>query len=108
VLAGTACSGGSEANASGRATAVPGVPDGAPFVDQDNLRFNPKSVTAAAGEEVFFKNSETAIHTVSIDGKNESGVMKRDAVFSWTPPGPGEYKISCEFHPQMKATLKVE
>ncbi len=104
---GVACSSGGD-DATGRASGVEGVPDGAPFIDQHSLKFNPKALTAKAGEEVFFKNSETALHTVTIDGTNESGTMKRDAVFSWTPPGPGEYKITCEFHPQMKATITVE
>lgn len=109
ALVGSAC-GGSDGggDSSGRATAVAGVPDGAPFIDQNNLKFNPGTLTAAVGEVIYFKNSETALHTVTINGKNESGNMKKDVVFSWTPPGPGEYKITCEFHPQMKATITVE
>ena len=60
------------------------------------------------GDIVYFKNSETALHTVTIEGKNESGNMKKDAVFTWTPKTAGEYKITCDFHPQMKATITVE
>ncbi len=92
----------------GRAKGEAGVPDGAPFVDQNNLKFIPDKVTANAGEAVYFKNSETALHTVTINGKNESGNMKKDAVFQWTPPGAGEYKITCDFHPQMKSTVTVK
>ena len=106
-LAVSACSDDSEPS-TGRATAVAGVPDGAAFVDQDNLKFSPRELTVSASEEVYFKNSESAIHTVTINGKNESGQMERDEVFKWNPPGPGEYKISCDFHPQMKATITVE
>ena len=102
-----ACGGDSETS-TGRATAVAGVPDGAAFVDQHSLKFSPKSLTVAATEQVFFKNSETTLHTVTINGKNESGQMKRDGIFTWTPPGAGEYKITCDFHPQMKATITVE
>ena len=107
LLAG-ACGGGDDDEATGRATSVAGVPDGAAYVDQDGLKFNPSSLTVSGGEPVFFKNSETTVHTVTINGKNESGTMKADQVFEWTPPGPGEYKITCEFHPQMKATLTVQ
>jgi plastocyanin len=107
LLAG-ACGGGDDDEATGRATSVAGVPDGAAYVDQDGLKFNPSSLTVSGGESVFFKNSETTVHTVTINGKNESGTMKADQVFEWTPPGPGEYKITCEFHPQMKATLTVQ
>jgi plastocyanin len=77
-------------------------------IDQDNLAFEPSSVTIAAGGQITFKNSETAIHTVTINGKNESGTMKKGDVFLWSPPAAGTYKITCDFHPQMRATVKVE
>ena len=93
---------------SGIANNVAGVPDGVPFVDQDSLKFIPTSLKVKVGDIVYFKNSETALHTVTIEGKNESGNMKKDAVFTWTPKTAGEYKITCDFHPQMKATINVE
>jgi len=93
---------------SGIANNVAGVPDGVPFVDQDSLKFIPTSLKVKVGDIVYFKNSETALHTVTIEGKNESGNMKKDAVFTWTPKTAGEYKITCDFHPQMKATITVE
>ena len=76
-------------------------------IDQDNLKFIPSSLTVANGEQVTFKNSETTVHTVTINGKNESGTMKKDAIFVWTPPAAGTYKITCDYHPQMKATVTV-
>ena len=93
---------------SGIANNVAGVPDGVPFVDQDSLKFIPTSLKVKVGDIVYFKNSETALHTVTIEGKNESGNMKKDAVFTWTPKTAGEYKITCDFHPQIKATITVE
>ena len=93
---------------SGIANNVAGVPDGVPFVDQDSLKFIPTSLKVKVGDIVYFKNSETALHTVTIEGKNESGNMKKDAVFTWTPKTAGDYKITCDFHPQMKATITVE
>jgi plastocyanin len=108
----TAACGGSgdddDGGTDGRATGVAGVPDGAPLINQDNLKFSPSKLTIALGEEVYFKNSETAVHTVTINGKNESGTMKKDDVFSWTPAKTGEYKITCDFHPQMRATITVQ
>ena len=103
----SAC-GNAKETSSGRATAEPGVPDGAAFIDQDNLKFSPTELTISASEPVYFKNSESTLHTVTINGENESGQMEHDRVFEWTPPAPGEYKITCDFHPQMKATIKVE
>ena len=84
------------------------IPAGAPFMDQNGLTFSPDKITAKAGEKVYFKNSESSIHTVTINGKNESGNMKRDMVFAWTPPLAGTYKITCEFHAQMRATIVVQ
>ena len=107
VLSSCGSSDGDSAN-SGIANNVAGVPDGVPFVDQDSLKFIPTSLKVKVGDIVYFKNSETALHTVTIEGKNESGNMKKDAVFTWTPKTAGEYKITCDFHPQMKATITVE
>ena len=107
VLSSCGSSDGDSAN-SGIANNVAGVPDGVPFVDQDSLKFIPTSLKVKVGDIVYFKNSETALHTVTIEGKNESGNMKKDAVFTWTPKTAGEYKITCDFHPQIKATITVE
>lgn len=110
LVGASACGGGGDDDGGGtsRATSVTGVPDGAALVDQDNLRFTPSSLTVTGGETVYFKNSETAIHTVTINGDNKSGTMKRDDIFQWTPEAAGEYKITCDFHPQMKATITAQ
>jgi plastocyanin len=71
-----AACGGSDSQGSGRAQGVAGVPDGSAFVDQHSLKFNPKVLTVSASEPVYFKNSDTTVHTVSVNGKNESGTMK--------------------------------
>ncbi|MGE5595651.1 MAG: cupredoxin domain-containing protein [Hyphomicrobiales bacterium] len=106
----TQAAGSTATQASGTQAANGGetIPSGAPEIDQDNLEFKPNKLTVEAGKDVFFKNSETALHTVTVNGKNESGTMKKGDVFKWTPPGPGEYKITCDFHPQMKATITVQ
>ena len=88
------------------ASCTPVAAEGA-VVDQDGLKFKPSTLCVKAGQEVLFKNSETAIHTVDIDGKNESGNMRKGDEFRWTPPKPGAYDITCEFHPQMKAIITV-
>ena len=83
------------------------IPAGAPEIDQAELAFKPDKLTVKAGEKVYFKNSESALHTVTINGKNESGNMKKGDVFSWTPAAAGTYKVNCDFHPQMNATITV-
>ena len=119
-LFGAACGGGSDSKstptaiqtagggASASATKGGAIPAGAPEVDQDGLAFKPNKLTAKAGEKVYFKNSESALHTVTINGKNESGNMRKGDLFSWTAGATGEYKITCDYHPQMNATITVQ
>ena len=87
---------------------VDAVPASAPVVDQNNLTFKPDKLTAAKGQAVFFKDSESAIHTVTVNGKNISGTMKQGDIISWTPPSAGTYKITCDYHPQMRSIVTVE
>jgi plastocyanin len=84
------------------------VPAGAPEIDQDNLTFKPDKLTVKAGDKVYFKNSETALHTVTIDGKNVSGNMKKGDVVVWTAATAKTYKITCDYHPQMNATITAQ
>ncbi len=110
ALAVTACGGSS--SSSGTAGVADGtddrIPAGAPFIDQDKLQFVPQALRVKVGETVYFKNSETALHTVNVDGKNVSGNMKKNDVFTWVFQQPGSYKITCDYHPQMKATITVD
>ncbi|MBI5949394.1 MAG: cupredoxin domain-containing protein [Chloroflexi bacterium] len=109
-----AACGSSDDSSPGNGTPVPTaakvvtVPAGAPLIDQDNLAFKPEKLTVKAGATVYFLNSETSLHTVTIDGKNVSGTMKKGDVVVWTAPNAGTFKVTCDFHPQMKATITAE
>ena len=76
-------------------------------IDQQNLAFMPSRVAIKVGETVLIKNSESAIHTANINGKNITGNMKKGASTAWTASAAGEYKVSCDYHPQMSATITV-
>lgn len=84
------------------------IPSGAPEMDQDNLTFKPNKLSVHVGDKVYVKNSESALHTFNVNGKNVSGNMKKGAVVVWEAPAAGSYKITCEYHPQMNATITVE
>lgn len=84
------------------------VPDEAILIDQKNLKFQPRDLTVSSGDTIYFRNSEGASHTVTINGRNVTGAMGRNEVMTWIPPGPGTYKFTCDYHPQMKATVTVE
>ncbi len=108
----TACGGETSTDGTATPKSSPGtsvtIPAGAAEIDQDNLAFKPDKVTVKAAERVYFSNSETAIHTVTIDGKNISGTMKKGDIVVWTAPNAGTFKVTCDFHPQMKATITVQ
>jgi cytochrome c peroxidase len=76
-------------------------------IDQRDMAFVPERVSVKVGETVLIKNSETVIHTANINGKNVTGNMKKGDSTPWTAQQPGEYKVTCEYHPQMKATILV-
>jgi plastocyanin len=101
-----ACGGGGDDDSDAVPTCTP-VPPGEAVVDQDNLQFHPEELCVAVGEEVLFRNSESAIHTVTVDGENESGTMREGDEFRWRAPAPGSYEITCDFHPQMHAQIDV-
>lgn len=115
VAAATACGGDDDATKTAApadtvvaTTANPSAAASGVEIDQDNLAFSPGKVTVKSGETVTFKNAESALHTVDINGKNESGNMKKGAIFQWTAGAPGTYKITCDYHPQMNATITVQ
>ncbi|MEP7367811.1 MAG: cupredoxin domain-containing protein [Acidobacteriota bacterium] len=97
----------SGSNSPAATTGAGQVPAGAAEIDQDGLAFKPDKQTVKSGDKVYFKNSESALHTVTINGKNESGNMKKGDVFSWASGAAGTYRITCDFHPQMQATITV-
>ncbi len=77
-------------------------------IDQDNLAFKPSKVTVKVGDKILVKNSESALHTFDVDGKNLSGNMKKGDTFIWTATKAGEFKVTCDNHPQMNATITVQ
>ena len=79
-----------------KGTAVDAVPDGAPLIDQEKLEFVPETLEATASQTIYFKNSESPVN------------MRRGDVIAWKAPRPGQYQVTCDYHPQMKATIIVK
>ena len=113
-----ACGGGSGASPTPKLESKPGGSVTAPApaqvhtdhtaeIDQQNMTFTPARVSIKVGETVLIKNSESAIHTGNINGKNVTGNMKKGDSVAWTAKAAGDYKVSCEYHPQMSATISV-
>ena len=86
---------------------VPTTAEGYPIVRQDRLRFIPRELTIQPGQAVLFRNDETAIHDVVVNGENISGDLRKGDEFLWRFDEPGTYLITCTYHPQMRLELEV-
>jgi plastocyanin len=107
MVAAVACTSGSD-NTGIADGSDPNIPAGSAFIDQNALRFIPTSLTVSPGQRIYFKNSETALHTITVEGENISGNMRKDEIFIWDAPAAlGQYQITCDYHPQMRATITV-
>ena len=79
---------------------------GTTIVQQD-LQFKPTELQVKSGDTVTFTNEDQVPHTVTVNGKNESGIMRKGDTFEWKAPAAGTYQITCDFHPDMHATITV-
>lgn len=91
------------------ATAPGGIATASPAaaIDQKNTQFVPTMVSVKVGDTVLFKNSDPLLHTIDINGKNVTGNMNAGDVIRWQAPAPGTYVLTCDYHPQMRATIIV-
>ena len=107
-----ACGGGDDGNSASTLpageTVTPEltVPAGAARIEQQDLKFKPNAITAKVGETVYFLNRDSAIHNIKVNGKDISGKMKKGDTVAWRGSAPGDYKITCDYHP-MKATITL-
>lgn len=115
IAASAACSGGAK-DGSALQTSAPAPTQSnstahtnhAAEIDQQNLTFIPARVSIKVGETVLIKNSESPIHTANINGTNITGNMKKGDSIAWTAKTAGEYKVTCDYHPAMSATIVVK
>jgi len=87
-------------------------PAHASLMDQFGQQFLPDLVTARVGQQVEFRSSEDVLHNVRVDHA-ETG----EPIFNIATPSfssymhvfdkPGYYKVSCDVHPAMRASIFV-
>jgi len=84
-------------------------------VTLSGFAFSTGQLTVPAGTEVTFENADTAAHTVTegTDGQATSDPILNaqlgpEATTRFTFDEPGEYQITCLFHPSMNMTVVVE
>lgn len=84
-------------------------------VTLSGFAFSTGELTVPAGTEVTFENVDSAAHTVTegTDGRPASdpiinAQLGPEGTTTFTFDEPGEYEITCLFHPNMNMTVVVE
>jgi plastocyanin len=73
---------------------------------QDNT-FKPGTIKVKVGDKVNWNNEGGVAHTVTANGKFDSGSLAPGKSFSWTADKAGKISYICTFHAGMKGTIEV-
>ena len=82
---------------------------GGPQVIMKDIKFNPTSLKAKAGQTVTWTNDDSVGHDVTADGFNSGGAgnIEPGKTFTHKFAKAGTYKYVCSVHPGMEGTVKV-
>jgi hypothetical protein len=86
------------------------MPEGGAVMDQFSKAFVPEILFVRTGQPVTFKNSEDQLHNVTVvRTRTGSGVFaisqNQGDVYTHTFAQSGEYDVTCDVHPGMRATI---
>lgn len=86
------------------------MPEGHAVLDQFSKAFVPETLFVRVGQPVIFKNSEDQLHNVTVvRTRTGTGVFNisqnQGDVHTHTFDQAGEYDVTCDVHPGMRATL---
>ena len=86
------------------------LPEGNAVLDQFSKAFVPETLFVRVGQPVIFKNSEDQLHNVTVVRmRTGTGVFNisqnQGDVHTHTFEQAGEYDVSCDVHPGMRATV---
>ena len=84
-------------------------PVAATTVELADFAFRPNCLSADAGATIALDNTGDAIHTFTLTGADVDVSVDAGSSGEASLPGvePGTYTVTCTYHPQMEATLKV-
>lgn len=107
AVAALGCGGGG--SGSGSTTAPAGEAGAATDkIEIVDFKFDPPSVSVAAGTTVTWTNGDRASHTATAqDGGFDTGTLDSGDTKSIMLKKPGTYQYVCQFHPFMKGTIEV-
>jgi plastocyanin len=86
------------------------MPEGNALLDQFSKAFVPETLFVRVGQPVVFKNSEDQLHNVTVvRSRTGTGVFNisqnQGDVHTHTFEQAGEYDVTCDVHPGMRATI---
>ena len=86
------------------------MPEGNAVLDQFSKAFVPETLFVRVGQPVVFKNSEDQLHNVTVvRSRTGTGVFNisqnQGDVHTHTFEQAGEYEVTCDVHPGMRATI---
>jgi plastocyanin len=86
------------------------LPEGGAVMDQFSKAFVPDTLFVRVGQPVTFKNSEDQLHNVTvIRSRTGTGVFNisqnQGELHTHTFEQAGEYEVSCDVHPGMRAVI---
>jgi plastocyanin len=73
--------------------------------EKGSLSFNPNPATVPAGQMVVWKNADTIVHRVVIDGVVDTGNIAPGATSAPQPLGDVSKAYHCSIHPTMVGSL---
>lgn len=75
----------------------------------EGMKFDPESLTVAAGDIVVWLNKDLVAHTATSSeaGIFDSKLIAPDKSWKLTVRKKGDFAYACTYHPTMKATLHV-
>jgi hypothetical protein len=86
------------------------MPEGNAVMDQFSKAFVPETLFVRVGQPVTFKNSEDQLHNITVvrsrTGREVLNISQSQGdVHNHTFEQAGEYDVSCDVHPGMRATI---
>jgi len=84
----------------------------AAVMDQSGRTFLPQFLTAMTGQLVEFRSSEEELHNVRVAHTGTKAPVFNIAIlpfgkYEYTFDEPGLYDVTCDIHPEMKATVLI-
>jgi plastocyanin len=81
-----------------------------PVMDQVNLSFTPELLFVRTGQPVDFRNDDDTLHNVHVSHEETrtpafNVAIPTDGVYSYTFERDGFYRVGCDIHPSMAASV---